>query len=72
MLQICYASYLEANLLTLEVMTHLKHYGLVPRLKMTVDDKCESRWYRKTDGYGPFDANYEGIENILVEGLEAY
>ena len=49
MLQIYYASYREANLLTLEFVTHLKHYGHVPHLKITVHHKCGSFFYRKTD-----------------------
>jgi len=35
MLQTYYASYWEANLLTLESVTHLEYYGIGPYLKIT-------------------------------------
>jgi hypothetical protein len=61
------------NLLTLEVkdvVTYLKQSGLVHHLKSTVHQQCESRWYSRIDMYESFYANYEDIENILIERRE--
>jgi len=69
MLQTYYAFYWEANLLTLESETHLKHYVIGPHLKITVH-QCESYLYRKNRWFTLFDANNEEIQNILIEGLE--
>jgi len=53
-------------------VTHLKHYGIGPHLKITVHHQCESCLYRKSSWFRSVDANNEEIQNILTEGLETY